>query len=170
MAEFLWLLLLFPSNIGAASKRDTVREVWSWSGDDLLAEHPLLSDPVLGGLGSAGTAYNTLRWLEALETAERDRILADGWAFLDWLTARPGAMNRQLTHILPHLLFPDLFERISSLGDKLSILGAMTQEAKAVWRKRPLADVDRRLLALRWEFEGQSVGPIDFYDPELGSE
>ena len=52
--------LLFPSNIGAAKKRENVLEIWSWSGEDLNAAHPLLADGVLEGIGSAGTAYNTL--------------------------------------------------------------------------------------------------------------
>lgn len=32
MAEMLWLTLLFPSNVGAAKKRENVLEIWSWSG------------------------------------------------------------------------------------------------------------------------------------------
>src|SRR5690606_6625150 len=30
MAESLWLMLLFPSNVGAAKKRENVLEIWSW--------------------------------------------------------------------------------------------------------------------------------------------
>ena len=40
MAESLWLTLLFPSNVGAAKKRENVQEIWSWSGEDLNASHP----------------------------------------------------------------------------------------------------------------------------------
>ncbi|MEE4207787.1 MAG: GTPase, partial [Parvularcula sp.] len=64
MAESLWLTLLFPSNVGAAKKRENVLEIWSWSGEDLSTTHPLLEDSVLDGIGSAGTAYNTHRWRE----------------------------------------------------------------------------------------------------------
>jgi 5-methylcytosine-specific restriction protein B len=31
-AEMLWLLLLFPSNIGGSKKRHNIMQVWSWSG------------------------------------------------------------------------------------------------------------------------------------------
>ncbi|WP_258124304.1 hypothetical protein [Mesorhizobium onobrychidis] len=41
-----------------------------------------------------------------------------------WLSNFPEARNRQLRHILPHLLFPDLFERISSEKDKWLILAS----------------------------------------------
>lgn len=93
MAESLWLTLLFPSNVGAAKKRENVLEVWSWSGEDLSATHPLLEDAVLGGIGSAGTAYNTHRWRElvflidalrdfkARNASDREQIASDPWAF-----------------------------------------------------------------------------------------
>src|SRR5690606_38936845 len=134
MAESLWLTLRFPSNVGAAKKRENVQEIWSWSGEDLSATHPLLADAVLEGIGSAGTAYNTHRWRElvfligalqdfkARDGSEREQIASDPWAFSGWLSSLPEARHRQLIHILPHLLFPDTFERISSEGDKRLIL------------------------------------------------
>ena len=62
-AEILWFLLLFPSNIGGAKKRQNVLEVWSWSGESLNSSHPML---VLldHGIGSAGQAFNQRRDLE----------------------------------------------------------------------------------------------------------
>jgi len=35
VAEMLWAMNLFPSNIGPDSKRDAIRDAWSWSGDTL---------------------------------------------------------------------------------------------------------------------------------------
>jgi 5-methylcytosine-specific restriction enzyme B len=64
MAESLWILMLFQSNASPEHKRETVREVWGWSGSNLNEKHPMLSDEVLTRLGSAGTAFNTLRWRE----------------------------------------------------------------------------------------------------------
>src|SRR5688500_8360464 len=52
MAEMLWALLLFPSNITEDMKRDSVVRVWDWSGDTLDPNHPLLDDLVLDGIGS----------------------------------------------------------------------------------------------------------------------
>lgn len=92
MAESLWLTLLFPSNVGAAKKRENVQEIWSWSGEDLSATHPLLEDAVLEGIGSAGTAYNTHRWRELVfligalqdfkvrDGSARKEIASDPWA------------------------------------------------------------------------------------------
>lgn len=179
MAEMLWILLLFPSNITAASKRGTVREAWSWSGSELPADHSMLSDAVLRGLGSAGRGYNTFRYLElvflidavsalkAMEAGKREGILADGWAFSTWLADLPSSVNRQLRNILPHLLFPDQFERISSLSDKAAILGALTSDATGAWSKRSLVEVDRALLELRTELETKAGQPIDFYGGDL---
>jgi 5-methylcytosine-specific restriction enzyme B len=135
MAEILWILMLFQSNVGASKKRENVRLVWSWSGDELPEDHPLLTNAVLEGLGSAGTAYNTHRWREIafLIAALRDfkrrdhtgrqSMLNDPWSFTEWLSSLPEARNRQLRHILPHLLFPDSFERISSENDKRARVG-----------------------------------------------
>ena len=178
MAELLWAMQLFPSNIGPRSKRDTVRQVWSWSGSELPVDHALLSDAVFVGLGSAGPAFlahrwrevvfliNLLRTMKAQDPPFRDGLLADGWRFVTWLAEQSGAPNRQLTHILPHLLFPDLFERISSGNDKVDILGAFTGEPRAIWRKRPIPELDKALLEVRKEVEAQVGRPVDFYDPD----
>ena len=42
MAEILWILMLFQSNVGALKKRQNVQLVWSWSGEDLSDDHPML--------------------------------------------------------------------------------------------------------------------------------
>ena len=42
MAEMMWVLLLFPSNIGAENKRQHVQEIWSWSEETLPTDSPML--------------------------------------------------------------------------------------------------------------------------------
>jgi 5-methylcytosine-specific restriction enzyme B len=182
MAEHLWILMLFQSNVGAAKKRDNVRQVWSWSGEHLSEYHPLLSEEVLQGIGSAGTAYNTERWRELVllvagvrnfkrrGTDERRGILADPWVFTDWLSGLPEARNRQLRHILPHLLFPDSFERISSEKDKGLILAAYTETSEKEIRKWDLHAIDRALLQLRRRLEQEHGADIDFYQDEFAPE
>ena len=64
MAEMIWVLLLFPSNIGVATKRQHVQDVWSWSKETFPPNNPMLESVVLQGVGSAGIAYGTLRWKE----------------------------------------------------------------------------------------------------------
>ena len=51
MAELLWLLMLFQSNIGPEKKMENVSEAWSWSGTPLPDDVPMLADAVIGGLG-----------------------------------------------------------------------------------------------------------------------
>src|SRR5215207_9182421 len=56
-AEMLWVMSLFPSNIGPDAKRSAIREAWSWSGEELPQDHPLLDRELLRGLGSAGPGF-----------------------------------------------------------------------------------------------------------------
>ena len=94
-AEVMWASLLFPSNIGAKVKREHVERVWGWSGEPLPAAGPWLDAEVLRGAGSAGTAYNNLRWrelayliallrsLKALPPEQRRAVLTDYDRFVD---------------------------------------------------------------------------------------
>jgi len=182
MAEHLWLTLLFPSNVGPAKKRESVLEIWSWSGKDLSATHAFLEDSVLEGIGSAGTAYNTHRWRElvfligalrdfkARDASAREHIASDPWAFSGWLSGLPEARHRQLIHILPHLLFPDTFERISSEGDKRLILAGFGDTPEKEIRKWSTVEIDRALLELRRRLEDEHGGDIDFYQEEFESQ
>lgn len=54
LAEMLWAMFLFPSNMKASTKRDQILEAWGWSGGVLESKHRLLSDDVLVGIGSGG--------------------------------------------------------------------------------------------------------------------
>src|SRR4051794_4771228 len=42
-AEMLWFMLLCPSNVTAAKKRDDIRQVWSWSRSEIQPAEHLLS-------------------------------------------------------------------------------------------------------------------------------
>jgi hypothetical protein len=180
MAEMLWLLLLFPSNITARKKRQTIVEIWSWTGESPEPDLPYLADDVLGGIGSAGTAFNTHRWRELaflitslcalrnLDVEEQRLILSDGSRFAAWLEGQPGARNRQLLNILTHLLFPDEFERISSRGDKVNILEHfMNAPSKAELRRSTNVTIDQALLEVRQRLERDEGSPIDFYASDL---
>lgn len=58
-AEMLWVMLLCPSNIGSAKKRESIERIWSWSGETLESNHSLLVNSILNGVGSSGTSFNT---------------------------------------------------------------------------------------------------------------
>lgn len=177
VAEMLWIMNLFPSNIGPDAKRKAVTESWSWSGAQLPQEHSMLDRDLLKGIGSAGPGFlahrpRELRFLihaarawKQLPSINRAALLADAWQFAQWLDEVPDEGFRQLKHILPFLLFPDDFERIASPGDVRRILiglGGLTRQQLKGMSK---INQDRALLDLRRQLEIETGGPIDFYEP-----
>ncbi|UTA47452.1 AAA family ATPase [Simiduia sp. 21SJ11W-1] len=179
-AEMLWFMQLCPSNITAGKKRETIARVWSWSGQSLNIEQPLLAEAVLDGIGSAGTSFNTNRWRElvyfiqfakaffALEVEERKNLLSDPWAFAEWLQRLPENESRQLRHMLLFLLFPDQFERIFGGADRRQIATAFSGRAKRAIRALSAMELDKLLLEIRTE-QAQELGTekLDFYVPPL---
>jgi 5-methylcytosine-specific restriction protein B len=179
-AEMLWVMNLFPSNIGPDAKQTAVRNAWSWSGEDLPQEHPMLDRELLSGLGSAGPGFLAHRWRElrffinamlafkVLGAGERRALVSDPFGFARWLDAVPDEGYRQLRHILPHLLFPDQFERIASPGDVRRILSSLGKLARDQLKQMSKVDQDEALLNLRRRIEEQaSSEEIDFYQPSL---
>jgi 5-methylcytosine-specific restriction enzyme B len=113
VAEMLWALLLFPSNIKARTKRQQVRDIWALSGQQLAENHPDLSGDVLIGVGSGGPAFNTyrpneltflivlVRDLKQRNESERRNILTDYDAFFDWINSVP--QEGRISAISPHV-------------------------------------------------------------------
>src|SRR5712692_2388723 len=101
MAEMLWALLLFPSNMKARTKRQQVREIWAMCGQELAENHPFLDDGVLVGVGSGGPGFNNyrpdemtflialVRNLKLKTEADRRNILTNYTAFVDWIGLVP---------------------------------------------------------------------------------
>lgn len=179
-AELLWILLLFPSNTGAAKKRENILDVLSWRAAQTEPDGQWLGDNVLGGLGSTGTAFNTHRprefaylldlvsRLKALSDAERSEVLGDPWAFSRFLASVPADGTRQFSHIIEHLLFPDTFERISSGADKRRVIVGLGGDPPAAAKQMNRADRDRRLWEIRQEIAASRGGAdFDFYDEEF---
>ncbi len=182
-AEMNWLMLLCPSNIQPHSKRQTIRDTWEWSGEQLPdSALPWLEDSVLAGVGSAGAGYNNHRWRElrycinfclAFKQLSHDRraeLLRDGWQFGEWLQALPENDSRQLRHMLVFLLFPESFERIFGGGDRASIVLAFGGVDRATLSGMTSLSIDRKLNEIRGRLE-QEVGTkdLDFYLPPLRS-
>lgn len=176
MAELLWALFLFPSNINEATKRSGVVQVWDWSGDALDPAHPMLADAMLDGIGSAGMGVNTNRWREmnylvalgrtikAIPAAQRAALFADYDAFVAWMGTVPQDGNRQFRHMLRYFLFPERVERMSSNGDRRKVLagfGVATMKQTRHWTDRQLDDA---LFRLRGELEQRyGTTELDFY-------
>jgi 5-methylcytosine-specific restriction protein B len=119
MAEMLWALLLFPSNIKQETKREQVRAIWALSGQQLSEKGGLLDDEVLVGIGSGGPGFNNLRWrelrflieltgaLKQKDSAGRRQIFSDYDGFMDWIDTVPREGSRQFRHMLRFFAFPD---------------------------------------------------------------
>ncbi|WP_093374653.1 AAA family ATPase [Variovorax sp. OV329] len=180
MAEMMWVLLLFPSNIGAEKKRQHVQEVWSWSEETLPPDNPMLESEVLQGVGSAGAAYNNLRWKElaylislaqsmkSKSTSDRKAIFEDYERFMEWIESVPRDGDRQFRHMLRYFAYPDRVERMSSNRDRISVLQGFKVASRAQlkgWTDRQLDDA---LLKLRSECDAKYPGKaLDFYEPPL---
>lgn len=180
MAELLWVLYLFPSNLGARSKRDGVLRAWQLSGQALDAGHPLLADDVLAGIGSGGMAFLSGRWREInyaiglftafkqLPATERSSLVRDYSRFADWIAAQARQGNRQFRHMLRYLLFPDVVERMSSNGDRHKVLEAFGVAAGRETEDWTDRQIDEAMLALRQRLEGEhGTKDLDFYLPPL---
>lgn len=177
MAELIWLLYAFQRrDVSPATKDQKVREVWSWSGEVLPEHVEALTEPVLHGVGRAGQGYNTNKWrelvllivamqdLKAKPTEERRRLLADSEAFIRWLDGQAKGENRQLRHILPFLLFPDHFERISAGQHKRDILVGFEVVPAARVGAMSVAELDAALLELRKTLQARHGSRVDFYE------
>lgn len=175
MAEMLWALMLFQSNVSAGKKRENIKQLWSWSGTTFPPGHPLMQDDVLGGLGSAGQGFNRyradelawlIRMLEAFNRLPKEQrliYLREPWSCAEWLDSQPWARGRQMRHILLHLLFPDTFERMASPNDKVAVVAAFDGVPVATVKAWTMAEVDKALLAIRQEQEAAAGPEVDFY-------
>lgn len=135
-----------------------VKEIWELSGEPFPELASGLDDESLGGVGSTGTGFNTHRWRElvflidlmrafkSLPADQQQRQAQAPWAFADWMASVRRDGNRQLTHILNYLLFPDSFEYISISLDKEKILEAF--EGLSKHRLRQLSE--REIDQARW--------------------
>jgi len=180
MAEALWLLMLFPSNISADTKRDNIVRVWGWSGSALDPNHPMLSDIVLDGIGSAGMGMNTNRWREvnylvamgasikSFGRPDREPIFATYSRFMQWINSVPMDGERQFRHMLRFFLFPDQVERMSSNRDRRTILAAFGVAPKPKTNSWSDEQLDDGLFALRKRLEVEyETDKLDFYVPPL---
>ncbi len=168
--EVVAVYFLFPSNVGGVRKKQVVREVLGWGGDELPDDH-LVAQAFSRGIGSGGQGYNTRRpyelWFlidfviawKKLSSEEREEALADPWKFQDRVDSQDGAENRQLRHMLLHLIFPDHFERIASGNHKWRVADAFKGLAP-----NDIDDQDQRIYAIRQKLEQLLPGKqLDFY-------
>ncbi len=180
MAELLWAARLFPSNVTMSKKRQQIVELHNLSGTPLNPDHPLLSDHVLGGIGSAGPGYNNHFWreinfiialtesLKEKDQGRRKEVLTSYDSFLSWIETVPRDGHRQFRHMLRYFAFPDTVERMSSSKERRAVIvgfrNLRPNELRS-WNDRQL---DQAVLEIRREQEGEYPGQaIDFYQSPL---
>jgi 5-methylcytosine-specific restriction protein B len=182
-SEMLWALFLFPSNTGAATKLQHIRDIWRLSGKSFPSDNPCLQHESLRGIGSGGPGFNNHRWRElaflmrlASQVKEqppdgRIRIFSDYQTFMDWIDSVPEEGYRQFRHMLRYFAFPERVERMSSNGDRRAILagfGIASLSSTKDWSDQQL---DEALLNLRRRQESENPGKtLDFYEDPLRSQ
>lgn len=180
IAEMLWALLLFPSNMKARTKTQQVRTLWAMSGEQLSDNLPQMEDDVLSGIGSGGPGFNNYRPdemtflieltrdLKGKAIPERRRILIDYDAFVEWIDTVHREGSRQFRHMLRFFAFPDRVERISSNNDRRKIIDAFGVASMSETRDWSDRQLDDALFKLRAELEkNHQGGPLDFYNSDL---
>ena len=176
MAELMWALLLFPTNVKAVTKRQQVRELWETSGEP-LPDPPLLRDEVLSGIGSGGTGFNTHRWremsflisvtgaLKSESSQRRAELLSDYGKFTEWIETLPQDGSRQFRHMLRFFCFPDRVERMCSNSERIDVLQGFKVADRAETEKWSDRQLDEALLQLRTKLQSEQPSEIiDFYD------
>ena len=174
-AEMTWVYLLFPLQTTTEKKRDRVATFWGWSGASLPDGHDALSDPVLAGVGSGGTAYFMHMWREyrffvttmvdwfATPRKRRETLLTDPWEFAGWLEQREYVSGRMFRHVVLFLLFPEHFEPIASASHKRQIVRGLHPSGNSVDDLHLIA-LDRAVLEVRRKLEDEFPNvEVNFY-------
>ena len=163
-AEMTWVYLLFPLKMTTEKKRDRIAAFWGWSGATLQEGHAALSDRVLGGVGSGGTAYFTHMWREfrffvtmmidwfAAPHNLREALLTDPWEFAAWLEQRKFVSGRMFRHVVLFLLFPEYFEPMASASYKRQIVKKLGPRDSSS-DELDLITLDRAVLEVRRKLE-----------------
>ena len=180
LEEVFWIVQLGPDNFSGNTMRNSLKKIWNiQDGFPYPRNSIYLADDVLSGLGSAGNGYNFYLWREmnfaiqafaglmAKPQSERAAVLKTGAGFAQWLESIPSGKGRQFYHALCHVLFPDDFERIFSIGDKVRVAKHHGIWTPDLAKNRPA--MDAALLNLRRELEKQYPGKVDYYSRPVGT-
>ena len=136
------------------------------------------------GIGNPGAGFSMRRpdelifliemavRIKSLDPEQREEILGDDpWMFARWLDREvPGSSSRQMRHLLPHLFYPDFYERVGSGDHKRQI--ARTFEG-LIEDEREFENQDELLYEVRQRLEDllrskvEDVESLDYYRPPL---
>ena len=182
MAEALYVYFLIVSTQSAASEARVINTVLVWSPERVAIPEEMVA-ALTPGICTPGQFFHSGRpfqvsfliefaeqWKEQ-EPGERDRLLADPWAFRDFvmrvdlrskmLRRRANAVRAQQLALL-HLIHPDTFEGIVNSDHK-----RMISETFKSYVTEPTDDVDRMLAQIRAGLEKERGEGIHFYEDDI---
>ncbi len=181
MAEALYVHFLYMTSMRGDTKKRQVELVLGW-GAPLSSIHSDLAHGLSPGLGGTGQRFFSDRpyhvgfiiefvdqW-KNLEQDESNRLLDDPWAFKDFVSGidsraellkeKPTAHRAQLQALI-HLIFPDTFEGIVSVGDKEKIAKAPSYASYII---DLTDDTDQKIAQIRAGLERKLGQDFDFYN------
>ena len=187
LGESLWVMYLASSAMQPTTKKNQIKHLWNKSGTE-LPDNEYLKDKYMEGHGRPGMGFAMYLWAELMDFVlfvreikklsadKRETYLKnsngvelsrqwDKWPE-QWRKNFPGESdllveNRQIRHMLLHLLFPDHFERVFSGTDKMKIVKKFTSEDAS---DKSWSEIDKILQTIRKEREAHyGTSDIDFY-------
>lgn len=171
-AEALAVHLLIAADISAETKRRQIQRTLERT--DAPAALPRVIDEALAhGVTPTGIAFKrrrlsqlvflltaVSRW-RSLPAGERRAALEDPWQLRDWLRSLPADGAQAQREALLHLIHPDSFEPILSLGAKRRIVAALGRVSERA------LDTDEALLAIRSRLKPRHGEGFSFAAPPL---
>jgi hypothetical protein len=167
LAELLWIFYLpvASSCMSAASKAEVVRNVYNGSGETLLPNHPLLREMFAFPDGSPGLLYCARVHIEIAfliravisikehEVAQRQAVLGHAGVLARKMDLVSGPQAPQLTHIVRHLLFPDIYEPVFCSRDKRRIVESFAGIPRSETKRLSVTKLDEELTAIRGQLQ-----------------
>jgi hypothetical protein len=180
-AEVIWSLILFghESTFGVDKKLERIKQIWSFSGDELPVS-PLLEPDAMRGLANLGTAFLTNLWREfsfalsifvGLKSAD-NVIAADPWELCEWVSQYDGSDARGFRHMFLYFMYPDQFERTLSRGHKNKIYDTFKNQiptgADSYQSSGSACALDKAIYEIRQTLEAEyETSEVDFYRGDL---
>lgn len=172
-AELLWVHVLPLDRIKPQTKIDRVARVLSWAPSQPKMPTWMIEASSLQGAFGGGTGFNMLIWQQMLwlcrfvetwttaEPAERERALADPWAF-GVLAARTPEDQPAIRGSLEYLVWPGYYEPIVNFQHRRRIRNAFAHEIGGPTGEDELS-VDRDLHAIQEQVTQAAGGEVDWY-------
>ena len=169
---YVHLITIYERAMSGAKKQAQIEEVLGWSSSPVPFPPSLVSTLEPGFVRDqwylssrpSQMAYLLtfmVKW-KTLSPQERERRLADAWAFKDFVSTIPLEKAYGQREILLFYVFPDTFEAVTSRDHKRTIAERFADKVT-----EPTSDVDRKLLQIRAALTPQYGEGFHFYRPPL---